>query len=385
VCARTDKEQLMKWIVASLVFALAATGCHTHQTAEPGTSAAPGTAVIQGPFTEQELAQFVALAPIDTHTHILQSAPAFLAMLQKLNLHVLDILVVTTPGQKGLDTQRQQAWQFVRASDGRATLCSTFDPSLFARHDFSRTAIAEINRDFAQGAIAVKIWKTIGEQLQDAKGRYLMADDPVFEPTYKDIAAHDKTLVAHLADPNSIWEAPNPASPDYSYYHVSHPEWYMYQRPNAPSKEAILRARDHVLEINPKLRVVGAHLGSMESDFQQIGQHLDRYPNFAVDMAARMPYMAMQPRAEIIRFIEKYQDRLIYATDNGFSPYDDVLEAVPHWESVYALDWRFLATNDTIEYKGRKVQGLALPVPILRKIYHDNAVKWFPGILANGQ
>jgi hypothetical protein len=27
------------------------------------------------------------------------------------------------------------------------------------------------------------------------------------------------------------------------------------------------------------------------------------------------------------------------------------------------------------------VQGLALSPAILRKIYHDNAVKWFPGIL----
>ena len=85
----------------------------------------------------------------------------------------------------------------------------------------------------------------------------------------------------------------------------------MYNKPNAPSKQAILRARDHLLRLNPNLRVVGAHLGSMEADFHQLGQHLDDYPNFAVDLAARMPYVVMQPRADIIAFIEKYQDRLL--------------------------------------------------------------------------
>ena len=357
------------------------TGCGNQQPASPDAAAAPVPAPVSGAFTDTELTQFAALNPIDTHAHIYQNAPPFFALLHKLNLHVLDILVVNTPGQKDLDTQRQQAWQFVRGSEGHATLCSTFDPSLFPRHDFARTAIAEINKDFDQGAVAVKIWKTIGEQLRDANGRYLMPDDPIFEPIYKDIATHHKTLIAHVADPNSIWEAPNPASPDYSYY-TNHPEWYMYKRPNAPSKEGILLARDHLLERNPELRVVGAHLGSMESNFAQIAQHLDRYPNFAVDMAARMPYVVMQPRADIIQFIEKYQDRLIYATDNEFSPTDKALETVPQWESVYAFDWRFLATNDTLEYKGHRIQGLALPLPILQKLYHDNAVKWFPGMLA---
>jgi hypothetical protein len=50
-------------------------------------------------------------------------------------------------------------------------------------------------------------------------------------------------------------------------------------------------------------------------------------------------------------------------------------------EASYAHDWRFLATNGTSNYRGRQIQGLALPEPILRKLYHDNAVHWFPDIL----
>jgi hypothetical protein len=157
----------------------------------------------------------------------------------------------------------------------------------------------------------------------------------------------------------------------------------MYGRAKAPSKEAILVARDHVLEKNPKLRVVGAHLGSMEADFSQLARHLDQYPNFAVDIAARMPYIVGQPRADIINFITKYQDRLIYATDNGLAASANAAETAQRLEKSYAFDWRFFATNDTLEYRGHTVQGLALPQPVLLKLYHQNAVKWMPGVISD--
>jgi predicted TIM-barrel fold metal-dependent hydrolase len=239
-----------------------------------------------------------------------------------------------------------------------------------------------MNRDFANGTIAVKIWKNVGMQLKDAKGNYIMPDNPVFEPIYKDIAAHQKTLIAHLADPDTLWAPPNPNADDYSYYTREEPWWYMYKKPGAPSKAKILHARDHILEMNPTLRMVGAHLGSMEANFDELGEHFDRYPNFAADMAGRVPYFEMLPRSKAIAFITKYQDRLIYGTDNDFEfyPRDKAAQSERDWEDAYANQWRYLATDDYVEYRGKKVQGLALPLAILRKLYHDNAVKWFPGI-----
>jgi predicted TIM-barrel fold metal-dependent hydrolase len=157
----------------------------------------------------------------------------------------------------------------------------------------------------------------------------------------------------------------------------------MYGKPGVPTKPEILQARDRILERNPNLRIVGAHLGSMEANFKQIEEHLDRYPNFAIDLSSRMDYLAKQPRPYIIAFITKYRDRLIYGTDNVFSPGDPVQKADKEWEDIYANDWRYLATNDTVSYDNRRAQGLALPESILRKIYHDNAVKWFPGLLSS--
>jgi predicted TIM-barrel fold metal-dependent hydrolase len=267
----------------------------------------------------------------------------------------------------------------VRSSHGYAALCTSFDPFTFNKPDYAQTVVAGLNKDFADGAIAVKLWKNVGMEIKDAGGHYLMPDNPVFAPIWKDIAEHNKTLIAHVADPDSAWQAPNPASPDYEYYR-NNPRSYMYGKSGVPSNEDILTARDRLLEANPKLRVVGAHLGSMESNLDELAKHLDRYPNFAVDIAARMPYFEMYPRDTMIAFITKYQDRLIYGTDNGFSTVSS--ETVPQLESVYANDWRYFATADTLSYKGKPVQGLALQEGVLRKIYHENAVKWFPGIVS---
>jgi hypothetical protein len=54
--------------------------------------------------------------------------------------------------------------------------------------------------------------------------------------------------------------------------------------------------------------------------------------------------------------------------------------AVEEWESQLARDWRYFATADTFDYKGHTVHGLNLPPTVLKKIYHSNAVYWFPGV-----
>ena len=110
------------------------------------------------------------------------------------------------PDQKSLDQERQRVWSFVNISHGRSTVCTTFDPFLYREPSFKKATISEIDRDFNRGAPALKIWKNIGEQVKDPKGDYLMPDNPVFEPIYKEISDRNKTLIAHLADPDSIWD-----------------------------------------------------------------------------------------------------------------------------------------------------------------------------------
>ena len=350
-------------IVARPLFAAAA--------ARP--SLAPGS-------NDDALQAFAAMQPVDTHVHAFKSDPAFADLMARLRLRVLDICVADTQGIYGaLAAQLARAKAFVGASPGHAKLCVTFNPFTFQHKDFAQHTVKQLHQEFSDGAVAVKIWKNIGMELKTPDGRYVMPDDPAFAPIYREIAAENKTLVAHVAEPSSCWEPPNPDSPDYDYY-KENPEWYMYLHPDHPRKEAILAARDHLLAENPKLRVVGAHLGSMETDVDEIAKRFDRYPNFAVDTAARMEYLMLAPREKVRNFLIQYQDRVVYGTDLEFLANETTPDALKDWQDTYARDWKFLATDQTLQLRGREIHGLKLPEPVLRRIYHDNAVHWISGI-----
>lgn len=330
------------------------------------------------------LKEFQSLEPIDSHTHIYQTDPAFIGMLERLHMHVLDILVVddTTPFLKSIEPQKQDAIKFVASSMHHAQWCTTFDPYKFNDPNFPQEAIDALNRDFTHGAVAVKIWKNVGMEIKNTSGQYVMSDDPRLEPIYRDIAAHHKTLIAHLAEPDAAW-ANALVQQARSTYYRENPQWNMSTHPGAPTKESILWARDHLLEMNPGLRVVGAHLGSMEADVDQVAARFNRYPNFAVDTAGRVKDLMIQPREKVRDFILKYQDRILYGTDLNFFPGQSAQKEIPNWEDRYALEWRYFATDDSFDYRGHKVEGLNLPRSVLRKIYHDNAVRWIPGIYTN--
>jgi len=335
----------------------------------------------ESPSTDSVLKSLAALNPVDAHVHVFKSDPAFEALLEKANLKLLNILVVddTLPYRKELPREVSDALALVRASKGRVALCTTFDPYKFNEPGFQKASIKQIDDDFAHGAVAVKVWKNIGMEIKNSQGKYIMPDDPKLEPIYQDIAKHGKTLLMHNAEPDVAWGPPDPADPSWPYY-KENPQWFLYNKPGVPSKKEILEARNHVLAANPKLKIVGVHLGSMEKDLDGIGKVLDRYPNFAIDTAARMEYLMLAPRDQVRNFLIKYQDRIIYGTDLDLLADAKTEETLNDWQSAYVRDWKFLATDEAMEVNGKKVQGLELPEPVLRKIYHTNSLTWIPGL-----
>ncbi len=366
--------RILKCVIASCCVCAALAGS-THRDAYAAT-----------PENPQQSAQLRALAvlhPVDAHAHIFVRDGAITAMLERWNLHVLDILVPDDkdPSWGSVAHQRAAAHAFIQSAHGHASFCTTFDPFRFSDPDFLKTTIAGLNSDFAQGAVAVKIWKNIGMELKGSSGRYVLADDPRLAPIFQDIAAHNKTLIAHQAEPDVAWGPPDPKALDNSYY-AEHPEWNMQKIPGAPKKQTILASRDHLLALHQGLRVVGAHLGSMEADVDMVAQRLDRYPNFAIDTAARVPHLTLQSSGKVRAFLIKYQDRVLYGTDIELMQQSDVAATLDEWQKQLALDWRYFSTADRFDYNGRTVQGLELPAPVLRKLFHDNAVHWIPGLLA---
>lgn len=344
---------------------------------DPGHAASDETALLKG---------FAEIQPIDVHTHIYKDDPELNSLIELLNLRAVNICVIDDrdPDFKGLEPQRTQVLKVRQSTRGRVAFCTTFNPYGVEEPGFSAGAIRQLNEDFARGAVAVKIYKVMGMEMKNRAGKWVMADDPAFEPVYRDIESQHRTVIAHLAEPDSCWQPPNPASPDYSYY-KEHPGEYAYAHPEWPSKGAILAARDHLLAVNPKLRVVGAHLGSMETNVDDIARRLDMYPNFSVDMAARIPYFMLQPREKVRAFLLKYQDRLLYATDLVVFPRSNTKDALAEFRSTYARDWKFFSTDQKVEYMGHMYEGLALPHVVLLKLFHDNAMHWFPGLAGSGK
>src|SRR5262249_45467215 len=203
-------------------------------------------------------------------------------------------------------------------------------------------------------------------------------DDPALLPIYEAIQRADRTLVAHLAEPDGAWRPLDDQNPELAYY-SKNPQWHMYGKPGSPVKDAILSARDKVLARYPKLLVVGCHLGSDEAALKRLARRLDAYPNFAVDTAARVRYFARADRDQVREFLIRYQDRILYATDFAFRD-GDPAAAARSLQATHDRDWKFFAQGDVMDYAGHRVRGLELPAGVLRKIFRENALRWLPGL-----
>jgi hypothetical protein len=317
---------------------------------------------------------------IDTHNHIHRSAPELIESLEKGGWRGLSICDSREIGDQPsrLGEMIEGTIKIHRESKGRLAWATTFDARAFEHPEFASRVIAQLQKDFNQDAIAVKIWKNIGMAIRSNSGEYLLPDHPSLLPIYETIQKAGKTLMAHLADPDVAW-LPLEGHADAGYFR-SHPEWHMFGRAAAPSKPSILAARDRILARLPRLRVIGCHLGSNEEDLEQVAKRLDTYSNFAIDVAARVRYLARHDREKVRQFVLRYQDRIIYATDFSLGTGDD-RRAAESLQRSHDGDWAFFASSEMLPYRDRQAQGLALPEPVLRKIFRDNAARWLPGIV----
>jgi predicted TIM-barrel fold metal-dependent hydrolase len=331
---------------------------------------------------EEALRAFAALHPIDAHVHVFKSSADFQTMLEQEQLTLLDVLVVddTWAPRNLLQPQIDDAWKLVHSSRGHVFLCTTFDGYKFNSPTFVDDSLGQISRDFHDGAVAVKIWKTFGMEIKDRNGNYVLPDNLKLNAIYQGIAQHGKTLLAHLGEPDLAWEPLDVKKDPLAQYYIENPQWHMLNKTGVPPKRMILEARDRVLERNPNLRVVGVHLGSMEKDLDEIGRHFDKYPNFAVDTAARMEYLMYGDSAKVRIFLMKYQNRVIYGTDLDVNPDAEMAKSVHEWKETYANDWKFFATDEIFQIQGHTVRGLKLPNDVLQKIYRTNAQRWIKGL-----
>ena len=230
---------------------------------------------------------------------------------------------------------------------------AAFDARDWEKPDFGLRTVAALKKHFENGAVGVKIWKSIGMAIRSKSGAYLMPDDPALLPVYRaNIEQANKTLIAHLAEPNGAWILLDNNNPEIRFY-SSRPEWHMLNKPGTPKKSEILAARDRIAELNPKLRIIGCHLGSNEEDLVELAGRLDKHKNLAVDMAARVRYFANGDRDTARAFLQKYANRVVYGSDTRVNSANDE-EVWKSLSAVYARDYEFLASNEVMTYRNTR-------------------------------
>lgn len=319
---------------------------------------------------------------IDAHTHFYADRPGGVEFLERLDLKVLNVCVVEE-AQAPWPTQADTYARLAEENPGRFAWCTTFDLADVGGPGYADRAIAALDRDFARGAIGCKGWKNIGMKLRGPDGRYLLIDDPAFGAIFEHLQNADKTFLLHTADPAVFWQEAGRTDG----YLRNYPQWYMYDKPGAPSHEQLMAARTHLLERYPKLRLVGAHLGSQENDFAALARDLDRYPNYALDIGGRTPELMQMDWRTVRQFIVDYQDRILFSTDTGpmdkaHSEFSDAeFEAfLKQAAEDYQLCFDYYQTDRTVSFGGFESRGLALDEAVLRKLYRTNAERWFPGL-----
>jgi amidohydrolase family protein len=326
---------------------------------------------------------------IDAHTHCGaphdDSVPAQLDIMSQTGVNKFVVLLFDTLGWKyagGWSKDKMSGWP---------KLLKRFPEELivFGTMDFNRATWPTFFQDIVQklewqgelGVQGIKLWKNLGMHVRDGNGKLLKIDDPRFDPYWAKCGELGLPVLIHSADPRRYWTAEEIKD-----------RMYRYRQSWMPSWEELIRQRDAILKRHPGTTFIGAHFGSMSSDLPMVAKTLDAYPNFYVDVASRLRFMAAPSPETVREFFTKYQDRVLFGTDT-FVPYIDSIlnssERMVQWKDRKSRNYAWYLEYFETDHKnlaeprpGSKLvlSGAKLPPEVLEKFYHINAEKLIPGI-----
>ena len=326
----------------------------------------------------------------DAHIHYHTFNDLFVRMAKKRNLRLLSIN--TDFEYIPIDRQFEISKYIHQRHPQSFDFIGTFDASAFASKTFVEDTIEQIKKCLAAGARGVKIWKNIGMTLQNEAGHYIMVDDPVFAPIFAFLEKEKIPLLAHVGEPRSCWLPLERITidGDRRYYSLN-PNFHMYLHPELPSYEQQIAARDHLLERYPELIFVGAHLGSMEWNLEEVAKRMDRFPNFYIDISGRFIHIlerTLQNRNQVIDFFQTYQNRIMYGLDCFVFPiYSQnwinlIGNCFPHVVTyllskfifrIIKKQWLFFATDTAVKMGNKQIEGLKFEKKVVDHIFYENA------------
>jgi predicted TIM-barrel fold metal-dependent hydrolase len=342
--------------------------------------------------------EFPKVRKIDVHMHISSDAVYMREIMDELNLKMNAICNIGLQPDR-LQLQVETAAEICREYPRYYSWCTTFGFEKMFDPDWTEHVKVYLKSSFDKGAIAVKVWKEIGMQVQKPDGNFIQIDNPLFDPIFEYMTKEGKTLFTHIGDPVDNWLITDSNGTQNFWYReggdITVNRIGKFQ--GQVSWEHLMIARDRMIAKNPDLKIIGCHLLSMPQDVDLVARRLDKYPNLAVDTSLTLPSLMAQAREKVRAFFIKYQDRILYGLDEsaGMVPTQylkDMTKVGQQWtpEEVihekkkllqrYLYDFNYYFTDKEIPLKNYSVRGLALPEEVLHKIFYNNAVKWVPGI-----
>ena len=340
----------------------------------------------------------------DAHIHLEYSGLSIEDVLKVMEeCNVYKIVDLETHGLFG-DKFKEHRAKYGQKAPDKLISVANLDYSNIDAPDYAQKVVAQLERDYENGARALKIWRDLGVKVRDGSGKLLRLDDPRFDGVWKKAAALKMPVIMHNADPTAFWKPVDEKNERFeelqarvtyrgeqwgkygplfdaltgTYFKASlmrHPKRLFYDSAfnwdgtYFPAKDEILSMRQNIMKKHPETLFIGAHMGYSGDNLDYLAQELDAHPNYMVELSHVVPELGRQPYTARDFFI-KYQDRIIFGLDGA--PEAD----------AYRASFRFLETFDEyFDYPranwnlfGRwKIFGIGLPDNVLKKIYNENA------------
>ena len=224
----------------------------------------------------------------------------------------------------------------------------------------------EISSLLDQGYSLAKSW--FGPRWRDfIEGipRDFRINHPRLEPIFQALEDQGIPLIIHVGDPDTYYAAQYRDSERYG------------------TKEEHLGQLEDVLSRHRKLRFQIPHLGSQPEIHRlpDLSRWMDEFPNVVVDTASSR-WMARELSKDTRKargFMLKHSDRVLFGTDlfSGRGDYDYFSGRYMAQRILWETDERDtplpFPDADTVDTGGTFVNGLDLPLPVLRKLYWENA------------
>ncbi|MGA2697357.1 MAG: amidohydrolase family protein, partial [Terriglobales bacterium] len=309
---------------------------------------------------------------IDVHNHVNDAARIDEHMDPKRVVEVMDNTNVRTivilTGMWG-DKLQHVIDEMVKPYPGRFMVFAQIDYSKIDDPNFKEEAVANLDDAVKRGARGLKCLKDLGLSVKDKSGKLVPVDDPRLDPIWEEAGRLHIPVFIHTSDPEAFFHPVDGSNERYEEL-TEHPDW-SFDGPQFPTKGVLLAQRDRMFAKHPHTQFVALHMANWPENLDYVSSLLDKLPNIMVEFGAREAELGRQPR-RAREFFLKYQDRIMFGTDNEVT------------EEMYRNHFRWLETADEyFDYwgypgQGRwEIYGMALPDPVLEKIYHGNAEKMF--------